>query len=139
MWEFKRMIFYTVRAEKKKQFQCLEVQYRKNYLKQQLCRIYLHLFTVWSEIMKEFELNFYIVLFGKHFFILKETSGFCDKQVRLLWEQLGVLVVKKNSANIMKWEKVRCNCSDITAASKELKGSKELRAVTQEIKCSLLL
>lgn len=46
---------------------------------------------------------------------------------------------KKYSANIPNWEKVRYNCSDITAVSKELKRSKELHAGTQEIKCFCVL
>lgn len=35
------------------------------------------------------------MLFGKHIFVMKEASEFHYKLVRLLWEWLGVLLVKK--------------------------------------------
>lgn len=70
---------------------------------------------------------------------MKETSDFYHELVRLLCIWLGVLLVKKIFANILKWEKIRCSCCDITAVLKELKRNKGLPAVTQKFKCSLSL
>ena len=79
----------------RKHFQCLEDQYRNSYLRQQFCTTCLALFTVWSEIIEDFEWNTCIVLFKTYIFVMKGTSEFNHELARLLCVRLGVLLVKK--------------------------------------------